>query len=102
MPAGVKKAGRAWNDCVVESTGIQIRKTEDLNVAVEAALAACQTEEEALFARLQMESNFTRDEAMTLRPLLRARVKADMLELLTNGPLVERCRQALKEGRDEC
>jgi hypothetical protein len=102
ITATVIAAQQAWTDCLWGSTAIQIRKTEDVNAAVEAALAACGTEEDAVFALLQTESNLTSAEAMNFRPILKAKMKAETLELLQNGPKAERCRQALKEGRSEC
>jgi hypothetical protein len=98
----VADAAKAWSNCLFESAAVQIQKTQDQNSALEAALAACQTQEDGLIALLQAESNFTPTEAATVRPVLRAKAKSDMLEILRNGPLAERCRQALKEGRDKC
>jgi hypothetical protein len=101
MTAAVADAQKAWTKCLWTSTAIQIRKTDDL-AAVEAALAACGTEEDGVIALLQTESNLTPNEAMTFSPILRAKLKSDTLELLQNGPLAERFRRALQEGRDTC
>jgi hypothetical protein len=62
----------------------QIQKTDDPNAAVEAALAACATKEDALFVLLQTQSNMTRDEAMNFRPFLKAKLKAQTLDIARN------------------
>jgi hypothetical protein len=67
ITVGVADAQKAWTKCAWASTAIQIRKTDDLNAAVEAALAACGSEEDAFIALLQTESNLTPNEAMTFR-----------------------------------
>lgn len=98
LTVAVADAQKAWTNCVLESTGIQARKTDDPNAAVEAAFAACATEEESLFALLQKESNLTRDEALNFKPVLKAHLKAKTLDILRNGPSAEKCRRALREG----
>jgi hypothetical protein len=102
MTVAVADAQKSWTNCLWGSTAIQVRKTDDLNAAVEAALAACATEEDAVFSLLQTESNLTLAEAMKFRPILRAKLKSDTLELLQNGPKAEDCRRALREGRSTC
>jgi hypothetical protein len=65
-----------------ESTGIPAQKTGDATTAVEAAFAACWTEEESLLALLQKESNLTLDEALSLIAVLKSPLK-DALGLPT-------------------
>jgi hypothetical protein len=49
----VADAAKAWSNCLFESAAVQIQKTQDQNSALEAALAACQTQEDGLIALRQ-------------------------------------------------
>lgn len=90
LTVAVADAQKAWTACLVASTAIQIKTTEDHNAAVEEALRACQTEEDALFVLLQTESNLTHDEATTFRPIMRAKMKAATLSVLRGESGAER------------
>jgi len=43
------EAKKNWSNCYLESVGVQVHHTDDLNAATEAAFAACLSEEEALY-----------------------------------------------------
>jgi hypothetical protein len=93
-----EQAQQNWSNCVLQSAGVQARHTDDPNAAMEAALASCLSEEEALFSLVQTESNFTPAEAAQIRVVMKAAMKAKTLDLMRNGPAAEKCRRALKEG----
>ena len=86
MTMNVVKASDSWHNCVADSIIVQIKRTDDLNAAAETALAACTSEEDALFSAMIFESHLTPEEVAKLRSISRAQWKANTLDIIRNGP----------------
>jgi hypothetical protein len=72
-------ASKVWQTCAYKSAGMH--KTGDPRAAVEAAFAACATEENAMLMLVLTEPpHFTAAEAEHLRSELRSQLKAKMLQ----------------------
>ena len=54
---------------------VQMKRNEDVNTAAEAALAECLAEEDALLARMEIETSLRPDEVRKGRALFRAKTK---------------------------
>jgi hypothetical protein len=78
-------ASKIWQTCVFDSMAVQMKRSEDLNAAAEAALAACLAEEDALFALMEIETRIRPDEAVKARAIFRAKIKGDMLSIIRTG-----------------
>lgn len=78
-------ASKVWQNCVYDSMAVQMKRNEDLNAAAETALTACLAEENALIAMLEIESGVRPDEAVKARAIFRAKLKADMLDIIRQG-----------------